>query len=357
MGENIKRVNEAFVPSGAGIVEFKLEKEGQETTLKMDIPEVPKFQFQKDMWDIIDKFETDSWKESRGGLDTGFNSLNEAFDGGIKPGFVIVPADSNVGKTIFLSQLLYNIAHKNDNTYVMDFSLDDPMDDKIPRIVACDTKIPIGIIKNPRQSIDHEETLARRIHGINKLRKAIDKYRIYDSNFTSYIEDIDAEIQNVKMAFAEEGRDDVNIVVGIDNFHDLNIKSGRQEQKFDLLASYCADLAIKHNIVLICSAELRKVNGNHRPTLDSIRDSVKIKYEAKAVLLCHNDVHYNGDGANVFFERDSKPGKQPVLEVHVAKNKMGSYKGRIFFEQYPEMSRLVEVSSERAKEYSMAMYS
>lgn len=355
----MNKLNKPFIPNGEMeyVEEIKVQDGDNVRTLKMNVPKKSDIPFQSEMWDIIDTFENDSWAEGREGLDTGWKSLNDAFGGGIKPGFIIVPADSNVGKTIFLSQLLYQVAHKNNNVYVMDFSLDDPMDDKIPRVVASDSKVPINIIKNPRSHVEHEAVLARRANGLNKLRQSIDKYRIYDSTFTSNIEDIEKEILRVKEQLSSIGRHNVQLVVGIDNFHDLAMRGVRSEDKFNVLAQACADLAIRYNLVLVCSAELRKINGHLRPSLDAIRDSVKIKYEAKAILLCHNDVHYNGEGANVFFERSDKPGKQPVLEIHFAKNKMGSFKGRLYFEQYPELSRLEEADEESTKRYASSVYS
>lgn len=356
---NIYEINKPFIPkSEEGYTEKLQIQVGDEVkTLSLDIPKKSTINFQSEMWDIIDKFETDCWSEQRGGLDTGFKTLNDAFDGGLKPGFIIIAADSNIGKTIFLSQLVYQIANNNDNVYVMDFSLDDPMDDKIPRVVACNSRVPIGAIKNPNGYKQYPTMLARRLKGINDLRNAIDKYRIYDATFTSNIEDIEEEIKRVKIELDAIGRGNDQIVVAIDNFHDLNSTKSMRDGKYDYLAQYCADLAIRHNIVLICTGELRKVNGQMRPTSDSIRDSVKIKYEAKAILLCHNDVHYKGEGADVYFERTDKEGKQPVLEVHFAKNKMGSFKGRLFFEQYPELSRVEEADEESAKQYSAKMYS
>lgn len=356
----IYNINKPYIPtSDEGYTDkIKVEVDGKLKALSLQIPKKPDINFQSEMWDILNNFENECWSEKRSGLDTGFQSLNKAFDGGIKPGFIIIGGDSNVGKTIMLSQLVYQIANNNEHVYVMDFSLDDPMDDKIPRVVASHSRVPINIIKNPSKFTDNPMVLARRLKGINDLRLSISKYRIYDATFTSNIEDIEEEIKRVKIELDSVGRGDDQIVVAIDNFHDLTSnKKIKNEEKYDYLAQYCADLAIRHNLVLICSGELRKPNGQMRPTADSIRESVKIKYEAKAILLCHNDVHYRGEGAEVFFQRTDKEGKQPVLEIHFAKNKMSSFKGRLFFEQYPEMSRLEEADEESVKRYSSTIYS
>lgn len=320
-----------------------------------DIPAKPLLQHEIEMWDEINKFETEAWSPKKLGLKSGWKSIDKALDGGVKPGFYIIAADSNVGKTIFLSQLAWQIVENNDDVYVMDFSLDDPMPDKIPRVVASANKVLINSVKSPIMFTEYPLMLARRMQGLVKLRANAHKYRIYDATFSTDIEKIEEEIIRVKVNLEAAGQGHKQIAVFIDNFHDLTSSKHpnfQDKQKYDYLAQACADLAIKHDIPLICTGELRKMNGNLRPTLDGIREAVKIKYEAKAVLLCHNDVHYKGEGAEVYFQRSDSPLKQPVFEVHFAKNKFSSFKGRVFFESYPEMSRMEEADDQSAKHYA-----
>lgn len=73
-------------------------------------------------------------------------------------------------------------------------------------------------------------------------------------------------------------------------------------------------------------------------------------------MLAYNEVHYKGENAEVCFMRKNNPLKQPVLEVHFAKNKFSTYKGRVFFEMYPEMSRLEEPDEQSQKYYSSLVY-
>ena len=151
---------------------------------------------------------------------------------------------------------------------------------------------------------------------------------------------------------------DKKIVVFIDNFHDLNLteEPKSDKEKFDKLAQWCSDLAIKHNISIVCSAEFKKLNGTRRAILDDLRESVKIKYEAKAVLLCYNEVHYKGESADVYYLKNNNPFKQPIFEIHFAKNKFGTYKGRNFFEFYPEMALLRECQDAVQKTYQQIVF-
>jgi replicative DNA helicase len=342
------------------------DENGYSKTIKIDlaergfrdidirVPAKPKEKYEIEMWDVINEFETQSWDASRKGLDTGFPKINKAFDGGLKAGFTVIAAESNIGKTAFISQLANQIVNNNQDVYVMDFSLDDPMPDKLSRIVACDSKIPINAVKSPLNYTEYPLMLTRRIVGLNRLRGITDKYRAYDATFTTDIEKIEEEVIRIKVELDSQGSNK-QIVVFIDNFHDLTSRDHPNyldKQKYDYLAQACSDLAIRYDIPVVCSAELRKTNSNGRPTLDDVREAVKIKYEAKAILLCHNDTHSKGEAANVFFNRKDKPGqKQPIFEVHFAKNKFSDYKGRLFYESYPEMARMEEVDDQTSKLY------
>lgn len=84
---------------------------------------------------------------------------------------------------------------------------------------------------------------------------------------------------------------------------------------------------------------------------------VKIKYEAKAIILVYNEVHYKGEASEIFFHREGYQMKQPVLELHFAKNKISSFKGRLFYEFYPELSRLEEPDADSIRRYAGLVYS
>ena len=321
-------------------------------------PSKPTTDYELAMWNTLDNFETNAWQAKNIGIKTGMNCVDNAFEGGLFPGFIILAGDSNLGKSAFITQLAWGIVENNDDVYVMDFSLDDAMPDKLARVAACSGKLIINAVKTPLNYIDYPIMLARRKNAILKIRENVDKYRAYDSTFSTFVEDIEKEIEE-KLIYFDANGIDKKIVVCIDNFHDLNIasKPGLQDKsKFDELAQWCSDLAIKHNIVVICSAELKKLNGNRRAILDDIREAVKIKYEAKAVLLVYNEVHYKGEAADVFYMKQGNPLKQPIFEVHFAKNKFGTYKGRAFFEFYPEMAYMKECDPTAQKTYSQIIF-
>lgn len=335
-----------------------VELNGTKQTIEFNYPDKPTEDYELAMWNTLDKFETEAWSPKNVGIDSGYDCINKAFDGGLYPGFVVIAGDSNLGKTALMTNIAWNVVQKNDDVYVMDFSLDDAMPDKLSRMIACSGKLVINAVKTPRKYTEYPLMLARRKKALINLRSMADKYSAYDSSFSTFVEDIEQEIIN-KMIYFSDHNINKKIVVFIDNFHDMDIKEQpnlSQKDKFDALAQWCQDFSAKYNITLICSAELKKLNGMRRPQLDDLRETVKIKYSAKAVLLVYNEVHYKGEAANVYYSINNNPYKQPIFEIHFAKNKYGTYKGTNFLEFYPDMAYLKECDPQAQKTYLSIVY-
>ena len=364
-GQDIRIVNPNFYGPSIPVqdvsyteTECTIDMSGNVKNITFTYPDKPKEQYELSMWDTIDAFENRAWSKKNQGLKTGFDCVDKAFDGGLFPGFIIMGGDSNLGKTAFMSQMAWNVATLNPNVYVMDFSLDDAMPDKLSRIAASSGRLIINAVKTPLNYVQYPLMLVRRKNALINIRNNVNRYRAYDSSFSTYIEDIEKEIEE-KLIYFDANGIDKKIVVFIDNFHDLNIANKpnlSDKEKYDTLAQWCADLAIKHDIPIICTAEFKKLNSSRRGQLDDLRESVKIKFEAKAVLLVYNEVHYKGQGADIFYMKNGNPFKQPIFEVHFAKNKFGTYKGRNFFEFYPEMAYMKECDPNAQKTFSQILY-
>lgn len=323
------------------------------------------FQHQEEMWDVIDSFEQRAWSTQNTGIPTGWQDFDKAFDGGLKTGWIIIAGDSNMGKTAFLSLMAWRVVQNNPDVYVLDFSLDDPLQDKIPRVVAAANKVLINAVRTPNNYTQYPEMLKRRQQGIELLRQSVDRYRCYDATHSTDIDDIEHTIQNTIVNLEEEavvtGKPRRKLVVFIDNFHDLTTTApeamGSDKMKYDYLAQRVSDMATKYDIPIITTAEFKKLNGYRRPSLDDIRESVKIKYEAKAILLCYNEVSLKGESASIYYELQGKSQKQPVFEVKFGKNKMSSFKGRLFFEFYPDIAYFEPADKASTKRYNNLIYS
>lgn len=336
---------------------------GNTSNKKPEINPEDLLSIQQEMLQTIDYMDEYAWRKGEiGGLDWGIEGFNKAFDG-LQTGLIMVAGQPNIGKSALCMQLAWTIAASNreiipdkrpNKAYVIYFSLDDNDVDLLPRIIAIDQRIPINAVKAPKKYEEDITLMARRQKGINRLKESLDFFKIVDSKKGTSINFIEEEIKRHQLEITTKD-ENYKVVAIIDNFHDITVEgqSFRSDnQKFDHIAGELSRICTLLDIPIICTAEFRKLNGNRRPTVDDVRESVKIAYEAKAIMLCYNEVGIRGEAASVYWQKPEIPYKQPVMEVKMGKNKYTSYKNRLFFEFMPEMSYLNPVPNERARNYN-----
>ncbi len=356
-GEARQSVSVIELPKEVKNVEIKVPQAG-EAVASMPIPKL--FQGMQNRIKAMDEY---AWKRGEmGGLDWGFNQLNSAFEG-LNPGLILLGGQSNVGKSGFMMQIAQQVAYANQEVtekkpkkaFVLFFSLDDTFNELAPRFVAIDQKIPINVVKSPKKHIDHALHMERREIGLKRFDELINHFALLDANDGTTLEYIEEKSEEYAFELSKLS-EDYQIVIFIDNFHDVkvrDIKFGADtNSKYDHIADRISHLSTKLNAPIICSAEFRKLNGNRRPTNDDIRESTKIVYESKAIMLCYNEVGLRGQQAQIFWRRSDTNDNQPIFEVKVDKNKFSSFKGRIFYEFTPEMSHFREVPAVGAQRYN-----
>lgn len=308
--------------------------------------------------------EMDSYclaKGKLGGLDWGFQSFNDGFEG-LQTGVYLIGGQSNIGKSALCLQLAWQVAKNNQviteekphKAYVLYFSLDDNAKDLMPRLISMEEGIEINVVRNPSKYADRADLTAKRSRGVDTLRRMITSFRMLDSTEGNTIEFIEQEIDRHRVELSQFD-DNYKLVVFIDNFYDIGVSGinfgDNSKARAEHVAKELNNLCDKHDIPIVCTAEFRKLNGIRRPTLDDIKDAGKVVYAAKAIILCYQEVHLRGEAANIFWSDATKPEKQPVLECHFAKNKFNSYKGRVFFNFIPSRSTMVEVPREAGNRY------
>lgn len=331
---------------------------------------------QQEMLGIIEY--VDEYSKNKGligGLDWGFEEFNTAFDG-LQTGLILVAAGPNVGKSALCLQLGWQIALCNkkldeahvEKAYVLYFSLDDNATEILPRVIALDQGIPIGVAKSPAryEEMGYVTELVRRETGIMRLKQNTDVFKLIDGNyrmpngevFGGSIEKI-RQVIEYHIDALRRADDPYRLVVIIDNFHDISVEkrlnSSSENERWIHIAEELSSMCTVHDIPVICTAEMRKLNGSQRPSMYDVRDSVKLSYEAKAILTCYNEVGIRGDAAQIYYLEGEE--KKPILEVMVSKNKFGSYKKRMYFAFDPAMSRLDTISQEDAAAYNQMIFS
>lgn len=313
---------------------------------------------EQELASIIDDVETYSWSRgSRGGLKSGFDLFDEGLDGGIQPGVYLFAAQPNVGKSAMMLQIAKQVAENNEDVFVAYFSLDDSNTELLPRWIACDQRITISQAKNPEKYIDQPDILQRRADGVKRLYQMINRFGMYDiHNCGSSVEAIEDKIKQLMMTLPDQTK----LMICIDNFYDITCDNrafhSDDSAKYEHNASEIKRWYKQYNIPILCTAELRKLNSNRRPTPEDLRDTVKLQYIANWIGLLYNEVGIKEENAELYWLGEHTDQKMPVIELRFGKNKLGSFKGTRFYEFVPNMSYMMEAPMEDSKRYASLLY-
>ena len=228
----------------------------------------------------------------------------------------------------------------------------------MPRLIALDQKITINQALFPK-SLEEPILIQKREAGIQALKDNIEYFTMRDSNKGYSIEYIEETVREytriLEMAYPEK----YQVVIFIDNFHDIQVTDDRyfeDNARFDHVSDKLTEIANTFLIPVLCSAEFRKINVHKRPNIDDIKNTGKIAYEAKAIMLLYNEYGTKNESADIYWElADSRNPeavrKMPIVEFDVAKNKMSSFKGTHFMEFIPEMAHMRQVPDEDREYY------
>lgn len=351
-----------------------IEYEEEEVILPKSVQDrIDNPKFVQKMLHNIDEVNKYTWSRGElGGLDWGFESLNQAYEG-LNTGIHLVGGQSNTGKSAFMLYLAQAIANANrelsaritKKAYCIYFSLDDTNNELIPRLVAIDQKIKINAVSFPKKYEHNKEIMEKREKGFENLKENVKYIGMQDANEGSSIEYIVETCKDLQIQLDEMEPNVYTLVIIIDNFHDIDVDAkGYTEDnaRYDFITDKLMKLAYDLDSPIICSAEFKKISGGRRPQRDDIRSSGKISYASKNIMLCHNDYSIRQEQAGVFWELTDKSEfgeettrKMPVWEVQIDKNKFGSQKGRLFWEFIPEMSTFRESSKENSLKYTQML--
>jgi replicative DNA helicase len=217
-----------------------------------------------------------------------FPTIERAIDG-IQPGFIVVGADANVGKTGLLISLATDIIKSNDKAFVIFVSADDVQETILTRMIANvgnTTKInnikKLGYYKNDKKE-------SKNIHNAiaTTEQKICNKVAIYDTERIRSFSDIERAIQ----AHEQEGR---KIVICIDALLNLEIDKESLEVRMEneRRAVLSKNIVKKYKVPVITTAELKKPTSkgkeDAKPTIHDIAETRKYSFEADAILLLRN---------------------------------------------------------------------
>ena len=248
---------------------------------------------------------------------TKFKTLAENIDG-VQPGFYLLGAESNVGKTAFLTNLTMDVIETNRDVNVIYFSLDDSINYTVYRFISILSGLGINEIRKPKGLPSSDKELLDKKREI--FLKMIGNRRLIlkDIEKVQHIKQLEAEIKNIA--------DKSNLVVFVDGLYNLEVgerfKSIREENiERARKVKYLVDA---FRIPIFATGELRKKtqeqSKDKAPTMHDIMESSKYAYNANIVWMLYG-------------KSDELKSSIPELTLEYAKNKLSAYKGeqKLFF--------------------------
>ena len=327
--------------------------------------------FFENMIHDVDAFNEQAWKSKEGFDSPNFPSFTKGFEGW-SPGFYAFAGAPNMGKTAIMTNIMEDLCTCEKNKlFGIYFSLDDPKNKIIPRIIAMREVIPINLVSTPARynemilnnhpdSIHIQEELDKREKGLENLKKDSNKMVIFDSKEIKTIDDIYIKCKQI-YSYVKSIDEEMNVIIAIDSLKDIELDASYGKltinERIDLVSRKLKDLSTDLNCMVFASMHLRKLNANRRPTMDDLKDSNTLEYELDACFLVYNDVSKNKQSAKIFYREDNEnTEKMPIIEVDWGKNKISSYKGITFCNFAPNYSKCIECSAESSIRYNALIY-
>jgi DNA primase catalytic core len=266
----------------------------------------------------------------------------------------------NSGKTSFLTKLIFAIAsHDVNNACVIYHSIDDTMEQVLPKFVCIGNEnrdLTINQVIDPNYYTDNKlgkNVKGKRATGYSKVERLVREGRliIKDANDGSSLAYADMLIKYYKEKYPDR-----NIVYILDNFHKLSDLSGTKDERvrFKEMSKIAKNLATRHHILVITTIEYKKVETGQEATNADIGETGQIEYDANIIAHVHNELHESGYKAFNYHEYDFGDGggakRCPRISLNLTKNKVTSFKNKLWYNFYPDCSDFIEVSEKKVFE-------
>ncbi len=345
------------------------QEKKEDNLLKQENNEAEMEDFFETTDEELDEFESYTWRKAQGYGIPGFPIAEEKLEG-LESGMYLFAGESNSGKTAAMMNLLFKICTSEENKlFGIYYSLDDSKNEIIPRIIAMDKMIPIGVASKPQRYINkienseegssiYQEWLDLRTQGVQRLKDLKEMFKIIDSTKIKSAEQLYDHIKKVKM-YLKAFDPDKNLIIAIDSLNDIRFASKNLKPGNELnseIARTVKQWAVDFDMPIFGSCHLRKLNGNRRPVLDDLKESGEYVYESSVVWLVHNDVSKNKQAAKIYHNVEGTSEKMPILELDWAKNKKSSFKGRTYQYFTANMSKLDECPADTMRRYDALVY-
>lgn len=279
-----------------------------------------------------------SFKWPHVGLSCGFPLLSEHL-GGFQDALYVVAGASRMGKSTFALQLIFQALVDSPEAHALFLSLDQPARELNARLVAMAGNVPVEYALRPDPELSEKYEDARQ-QGLETLLGMKKRLTIIDESLGAIgLSDLNSFISQKRRRF------DGPLLLALDPIFKLRTPKGGPEdygQRVEQLCQELKTLCTSHEVGVLATTRLSRGAGLRRPTLADLEEQPAILYEARSILLFYCDFFNDGSTPFLEWQWGTEDVEVPIFEVNVAKNKMGSFSGRLYFRFFNSRSRFKE---------------
>ena len=304
----------------------------------------------------IDKFDEFRWKTKEFiGLQTGYSYFDRYLDG-LQIGLHMLGGRWNAGKSVFCVNLALQLL-QNENNYILYFSIDDPSIFKtIPRMIANLSKVDVNLVVKPRFGIEQNETLEEeeKTTMIYNIEQAINKLKVYSKRFSlrdaRHGQDLDFIFRKIKLS-KQRALDlgNLNLIIFIDFLHMITVKSLSETDKLIKVIESLKNFSTIYETPIITTVMGTKSGLDTKNIKDdAIKGAVELQYEADTIMFLETDFY--DEHSKLYFYDDTGKAR-PILSLHISKNKLSGFKGKIFYRFFNERMKFEECDEEEQTKF------
>ncbi|MFV0288084.1 MAG: replicative DNA helicase [Mycoplasmatales bacterium] len=266
------------------------------------------------------------------GLSTGYSILDNMLSGLQKSDLLILAARPSVGKTAFALNLAKNVAKAsaNNQASVAIFSLEMSAEQLLYRILAAESTVPIGNIKQGTLTIEEQQMISFAVDNLSQ-------YNIFiDDTAGIKIGELKSKARKLKV---EQGLD--FIVIDYLQLITTASRSDSRQQEVSEISRELKGLAKELEIPILSLSQLSRgveQRQNKKPMMSDIRESGAIEQDADIIMMLYRPEYY-ANNLEEGMEEEVYDGK---TELIITKHRNGST-GTLEYKFVKEINKFTQV--------------
>ena len=280
-----------------------------------------------------------------------FNQLEKSLEGGMNWAsgcLIYVGGRANSGKTATCLMIGTDIAYSDENAIVIIHSTDDSYEQIEPRIKTnlfrianphSEINLTLGMVVQPNINIkDKPQSYWEAWQDANSVfRELIEQERlvIIDAEDGATLSVLERNLRYYRQRYPNK-----KIMMICDNTHNyIDFMNMESTTRITMISNQQKNLCTKYHACMIATAEYKKnmsfdYSKIRLPVDDDLADARALMYRPNVIFHVYNDIHDRKEYAEIFW-KDKDGNMRPRLMLHFTKNKISTFKEKLFLDLDP----------------------